>query len=265
MAVELFHNDMSTCSQKVRLALAEKGIEWTGVELDLRAGDQHQPGYLSLNANGVVPTIRHDGTVVIESTVINEYIDEAFEGAPLKPADGHARARMRLWTKQLDEGVHAATGVLSSCIAFRFQQFENRTREEVVAHIERIPDPAKRERQFENILKGPESSYFPGGVRRFARLLGDLNAALQSGDWLAGADYSLADIGYTPYMVRLEHLQLAWMWDDKPELAAWFGRLRSRPSFKAAVTDWFNPKYLPLMAEKGAGARAQIEAIVAEM
>ena len=135
----------------------------------------------------------------------------------------------------------------------------------MVAHIERIPDPTKRERQFENILKGPESSYFPGGVRRFARLLGDLNAALQSGDWLAGADYSLADIGYTPYMVRLEHLQLAWMWDDKPELAAWFGRLRSRPSFKAAVTDWFNPKYLPLMAEKGAGARAQIEAIVAEM
>ena len=264
MALELFHNDMSTCSQKVRLALAEKGIEWTGHELDLRAGDQHRPDYLKLNAGGVVPTIRHDGMTVIESTVINEYLDDAFDGTPLRPADGHARARMRLWTKQLDEGVHAATGVLSSCIAFRFQHFENRTRQEVEARIDMIPDPAKRERQRENILKGLESSYFRGAVGRFAKLLGDLNAALQNGDWLAGSDYSLADIAYTPYMVRLEHLQLASMWDDKPHLAAWVERLQARPGFKVAVADWFNPKYLPLMAEKGAQARPRIEAILAE-
>jgi len=264
MALELFHNDMSTCSQKVRLALAEKGIEWTGHELDLRAGDQHQPDYLKLNPGGVVPTIRHDGTVVIESTVINEYLDDAFEGTPLRPSDGHARARMRLWTKQLDEGVHAATGVLSSCIAFRFQHFENRTREEVEAHIDRIPDPAKRGRQRENILKGPDSSYFSDAVRRFARLLNDLDAALRDGDWLAGGAFSLADIAYTPYMVRLDHLQLAWMWDDKPRLAAWVERLQARPGFRVAVADWFNPAYLPLMEEKGAQARPRIEAILAE-
>ena len=102
MAVELFHNDMSTCSQKVRLALAEKGIEWTGVELDLRAGDQHQPGYLSLNANGVVPTIRHDGTVVIESTVINEYLEETLPEPPMLPTDPAARAYARQWIKFVD-------------------------------------------------------------------------------------------------------------------------------------------------------------------
>jgi glutathione S-transferase len=111
--LELYHNDMSTCAQKVRFALAEKGENWQSHHLDLRARDQQRPEYLRLNTNAVVPTLVHDGTVIIESTVINEYIDEAFPGPALRPADAIGRARMRLWTKQLDEGLHADTGVLS--------------------------------------------------------------------------------------------------------------------------------------------------------
>ena len=56
-----------------------------------------------------------DGDIVVpESNVINEYLDERFPDPPLKPADPFGRARMRLWTKQLDEGVHdAGIAVLS--------------------------------------------------------------------------------------------------------------------------------------------------------
>ncbi len=261
--LELHHNDMSTCSQKVRLALAEAGAEWKGHHLNLRTGDQHRPEYLALNPGGVVPTLVADGRPIIESTVINEYIADAHPAAALRPDDGYAQARMRLWTKQLDEGVHAMTGVLSSCIAFRFQHFAVKSREEVIAGIEAIPDSAKRERQRENILKGLDSVYFNGAVVRFDKLLGDIEAALADGDWLAGAAYSLADANYTPYMVRLEHLQLGWMWDDRPRLAAWYQRLRARPSFEAAITAWFNDKYLPLMEEKGAEAAPRVRAILA--
>ena len=98
--LELFHNDMSTCSQKVRLALAEKGLDWTDHHLNLRAADQQKLDYLALNPNGVVPTIRDYGTVVIESTVINEYLDDACPAPLLRPEDASARSRMRLWTKQ---------------------------------------------------------------------------------------------------------------------------------------------------------------------
>ena len=261
--LELHHNDMSTCSQKVRLALAEAGLDWTSHHLNLRAGDQHTPDYLALNPNGVVPTLVHDGRPVIESTVINEYIADAFAGAALRPADGYAQARMRLWTKQLDEGVHAMTGVLSSCIAFRFQHFAVKSRDEVIAGIEAIPDAGKRERQRENILKGLDSVYFTGAVVRFDKLLSDMEAALADGDWLAGETYSLADTNYTPYMVRLDHLQLSWMWAHRPRLAAWFERLRARPSFEIAITGWLNHAYLPLMAEKGAEAAPQVKAILA--
>src|SRR4051812_6777343 len=55
--LELYHNDMSVCAAKVRLTLAEKGVPYTGHHLNLRAGDQREPGYLALNPKGVVPTL----------------------------------------------------------------------------------------------------------------------------------------------------------------------------------------------------------------
>lgn len=120
--LELYHNDMSVCAQKVRFALAEKKLAWEGHHLNLRAGDQQEPEYLKLNPNAVVPTLVDDGNIIIESTVICEYLDDAYPEPKLKPVNAVGRARMRLWTKQLDEGVHAATSVVSSAIAFRYQK-----------------------------------------------------------------------------------------------------------------------------------------------
>ena len=64
MAIELYHNGMSTCSQKVRLTLAEKGQDFHSHHFNLRARDQHKPEYLELNPNGVVPTIIHDEKII---------------------------------------------------------------------------------------------------------------------------------------------------------------------------------------------------------
>jgi glutathione S-transferase len=93
--IELYHNDMSVCAQKARFALGEKQLAWESRHLNLRAGDQQKPEYVKLNPNAVVPTLVDNGTVVIESTIICEY---------------------------LDDGVHAATSVLSNAIAFRHQK-----------------------------------------------------------------------------------------------------------------------------------------------
>lgn len=82
----LYHNDMSTCSQKVRFALAEKGLGYESRLLNLRAGDQQRPEYVKLNPNAVVPTLVDGGPVLIEATVINEYLDDAYEPGSLKPA-----------------------------------------------------------------------------------------------------------------------------------------------------------------------------------
>ncbi|MBT6291639.1 MAG: glutathione S-transferase family protein, partial [Rhodospirillaceae bacterium] len=158
--LELYHNDMSSCAQKVRTALAEKGLEWTGHHLDLRAGDTLTPDYLKLNPNGVVPTLIDNDFVLIESTVINEYIDDAYPDHPLRPDDPRARAKMRLWTKKLDEGLHTHTATISAAIAFRHQQID-RPPEELARILAAMPDVAKRERRKDLIENGVHSQLFP--------------------------------------------------------------------------------------------------------
>jgi glutathione S-transferase len=261
--LELYHNDMSTCAQKVRFALAEKGVSWQSRHLDLRARDHQTPEYLRLNPNAVVPTIVHDGIVIIESTVINEYIDDAFPGPALRPPEAVRRARMRLWTKQLDEGLHADTGVLSTSIAFRYQKLEKGA-DEVEALINSVPEPAKRERVRANIMDGVDSRYFKDSVRRFDRLLSAMERALQAGPWLAGDEFSLADIAYAPYLVRLDHLQLAALWRHRPRVAEWYARLQDRKGYQEGLVRWFNPRYLSLMREKGRLEWPAIGAILAE-
>jgi glutathione S-transferase len=260
--IELYHNDMSVCAQKVRFVLAEKQLRWEDCHLNLRAGDQQKPEYLRLNPNALVPTLVDNGTVIIESTVICEYLDDAYPEPPLRPRDALGRAHMRLWTKQLDEGVHAATSVISTAIAFRYQKLAHGM-EALEAFHKRMPDPVKRERSWENVTKGVESRYFIDAVKRFDKLLGDMERCLSNSPWLAGPEFSLADIGYAPYATRLDHLQLQFLWDKRPRVATWYDRLQERRAYKEALEDWFNPKYLPLMKEKGTEVQERVKAIVA--
>jgi len=259
--IELYHNDMSVCAQKVRFALAEKKLSWEGHRLNLRAGDQQKPEYLKLNPNAVVPTLVDNGTTIIESTVINEYLDDAYPEPRLKPTDAAGRARMRHWTKQLDEGVHAATSVVSSAIAFRYQKLAAGM-EALEEFHKKMPDPVKREKSWENITKGVESRFFAEAVKRFDRLLADMETTLADTPWLAGKEFSLADIGYAPYVTRLDHLQLQFLWAKRPHISIWYDRVRERRGYAEGLEKWFNSTYLPLMKEKGAEAQARAMAIV---
>jgi len=261
--IELYHNDMSVCAQKVRLVLEEKKLPWTGRHLNLRAGEQHEPGYMKLNPNGVVPTLVDDGRVMIESTMICEYLDDAYPDRPLRPRDAYARGKMRLWTKKLDDWVHADTGTVSSCIAFRYQYLQRlQTPEQLEAHLANMPSRDKQERQRANITMGLDSPYFRDAVERFSGLFEQLERALTEGPWLAGDDYSLADIGYTPYFLRMEHLGLGEVIFG-PHVRAWGARLRDRPSYSAAINARLNPDYLTLFAEKRENAVAKVRALLA--
>jgi glutathione S-transferase len=103
---------------------------------------------------------------------------------------------------------------------------------------------------------------FAPAIRRFDVLFGDLEDALVDGDWLAGDEFSLADIAYTPYLTRFDHLQYLGMLDKRPRLMGWYERVRARPSYDVALTKWFNDKYIPLMAEKGAEAWPKVREIL---
>ena len=96
--LELYHHGSSTCAAKVRFTLMEKGIEYRSHYVDLLKGENFNPAYLKLNPLAVVPTIVHDGVVLTESTVICEYLEDAFPTPALRPVSPMDRARMRLCT-----------------------------------------------------------------------------------------------------------------------------------------------------------------------
>ena len=114
----LYHSTTSVCAIKVRLTLDEKGLDYDSKLLNLREGEQHKLDYVKLNPNHVVPTLLHDGKVIIESTLIVEYLDETFANPPLMPADPYGRAVARLWMKKIDHYLHAACSTLTFAIVF---------------------------------------------------------------------------------------------------------------------------------------------------
>ncbi len=248
--LELYHNNMSVCAQKVRLVLAEKGVKATEHHLSLRAGDQQKPDYVKLNPKAVVPTLVHDGVVITESTVIAEYLDEVFPEPALSPADAAGRAAMRGWAKRPDERIHAACSTVSNAIAFRHQWLA-RGEAELERIIQRTPDPERRAWRREIIAKGVESRPFGDAIRAYDKLLADMEKALADSPFLAGADYTLADVGITPYVNRLAMLRLDRMWAERLNVAAWYDRVRARPSFAAAIVAYDEDGYLSLMAEQG--------------
>jgi glutathione S-transferase len=233
----LYHGTTSVCSVKVRLALEEKGLAWTGEVLDLQRGDQHRPDYAKLNPNEVVPTLVHDGKTVIESTLIIEYLDDAFPPPPLMPADAYGRAMARLWMKRIDDYLHAACSTVTFATANR-KVLLRKTPEELEAHLERVPDPAYRERQRLAVAHGLSAPHVAQAVRHYDKYLGEMEAALGRSPFLAGENYSLADAAATPYVNRAEMLGMEGLWHARPRVAAWLDRMRRRPSFEAAVTRW---------------------------
>ena len=137
---------------------------------------------------------------------------------------------MRLWTKQLDEGVHdAGIAILSFGVAFRHQYISKG--EAGKEMLESIPDPAKRERRRDVIEKGLDSQHFKIAIDRLLTLYRDMDNVLANHAWLAGDRYSIADAAFTPYVVRLEHLDVMGLLDPTPRTADWYRRIKARPSF----------------------------------
>src|SRR3954451_23476107 len=95
MAFQPYKPQQSPSSQRVRFVLNAKGQPFEERKLDLLAGDQLKPEYLALNPNGVVPTLDHDGRIVIDSSVIIEYLDEVMPQQSFTPRDPVKRAAMR--------------------------------------------------------------------------------------------------------------------------------------------------------------------------
>ncbi len=261
--LELHHNGLSSCSQKVRMVLAEKGLDFESRHIDLMGGEHHAPEYVKLNPNHVVPTLIHDGAVLIESSLINQYLDEVFPEPPLQPDDAPSRHALRLWVKQVDEKVHPAASVVTFAIGPRPILLEQPA-EVREANIAAIPDAARRAARRSVIEHGVAAPEFAGALRRFLDLLDAMEAALQPGGWLSGDGFGLGDAAVLPYVVRLDHLAMTSLLSEetRPLVSDWYARVRARPSFETAIASWAPEPVLELFRKNGEAAWPDVEPLV---
>jgi glutathione S-transferase len=240
--LEHYNNINSVCAQKVRIALNEKGLEAKEHLLTLR-GDQFDPAYLKLNPNGVVPTLVHDGNPITESALILYYLDEAFPAPPLMPKTPELRHRVRMFNKFIDEYLHNSCMILTFATAFR-PNFLKLPREAWLAEVNKSPLKRRAEYKRSVIEHGLDSEFVSDAIAQHKKLLSWMDQSLQNGPYLAGDGFSNADCAVIPYIVRLELLKLAGMWDRYPSIAEWWARMRERASVKATIfermteTDW---------------------------
>jgi len=238
--LELYHSINSVCAQKVRVVLAEKGLEYREHLMTLR-GDQFDDAYMKLNPSAVVPTLVHDGRPVIESSVILYYLDEAFPSPPLMPRDLHLRARVRQFNKMIDESVHNSCTILTFATAFR-PWFAGLSGEEIERRLAKSPSRLRTGYKRDVALHGLDSKYVRDALGHHEKLLTTMAAALAEGPWLAGEAFSLADAAVIPYVLRLDLLKMKNLWAKLPRVQGWYLRMRARPSVKKELLERMRPE-----------------------
>jgi glutathione S-transferase len=264
----LYHHNSSVCAAKVRVALAEKTLPFESQLLRLD-GDQFDPAYLELNPNAVVPTLVHEGRAIIESNVILEYLEDAFPEPQLRPTDPFSRAQARLLMQRLDDGtsgIHHAASILTFAIAYRHHLIEkagSTDRGALSQVITTNMNPKSRAWLEEVVFNGMNAPSFREALLLIDHMLTDFESRLSETAWLASDGYSVADVAYSPYMIRLDLLQMNCLWRDRPAVADWYVRLRARGS-AAAVLEWYDPKNIEALRGRGVMAAREVAAILAE-
>ncbi len=237
MKLELYHAWVSSASRKVRLCLAEKGVDWVSHPMDLAKFEHHQNWYKALNPSGIVPALLVDGQPLVESNFINEWLDESFPGPILRPTDPTQRHDMRLWAKWIDEACLPAVQKHNWMILFHpFAKYW--TDAELEARLSVIPTEERR-KTWRRMAREPYSAEELDAQLDVLRdMMNRIEARLQNRDWLVGEAFGLADIAAAPYVVRFFEITPGEK-DLRPRAENWWQRIRARPSFETAVMEPF--------------------------
>lgn len=236
MALKYYHAEPVANSLKSMIPLKEKGLEFESIYVDLHKFEQHSDWFVKLNPEGQVPVLDHDGLIVTQTTVINEYLEDAFPDAPpLRPADPAGKARMRFWNKFVDEhvmnyvsmhGWHRMVGVIA-------RNIDSGEFEKLLA---RIPLHEQREK-WRTARSGFSEADLANAIRKIEVAIDKVEVQLTDTPWLAGDMFTTADINFFSHcgmMVERMFPELG-VATRCPRLVDWRERMKARPGVKAAL------------------------------
>jgi len=199
--IKLYDFKSSPNCQRVKIVLAEKNLPYDIAPIDLRAHEQKTPEYLKLNPYGKVPVLTDDATVLYESLIINEYLDEKYPNPPLMPKDPAKKAKARIL---VDYGMA------------HFDAPYQRLR------MELMKDAKEQNQQVIATAKA-----------ELKKLLQRLEDEIGEQQYLLG-DFSLVDADLLPRFTRLEGFGV--LPDPSlPRLGNYLERVKARPSVRAVL------------------------------
>ena len=251
--VTLHHWEPNANSGKPMLTLAEKGVPFASVYIDLLAFDQHKPEYLAINPMGTIPAMVHGDRLMNESTAIMEYIEEAFPGPALMPASAVDKWRVRWWMKFVDQWLGPSFSMIGWSM-FIGPQVRQRDPDELKAAIDRIPLPERRTAWRKAIYGLFHEAELTESRRRVQVGIDMLEEALGKREYLGSDSYSLADINVFNSAYVLPAFQPDAANDVMtPNIMRWLRAIARRPAVKETWAMSRNPRFSERLAFLNAG------------
>src|SRR5689334_14325321 len=194
--IKLYDFASSPNCQRVIVVLEEKKLPYEKVPVDLKKMEQKKPDFLKLNPYGKVPVINDSSTVLYESLIINDYLEEKYPETALMPKDAGKRAKARIL---LDYGMN---------------------------HLD--PPYQKIRKEMMKDEKERDQQAIEAARKELRHLLGRLERELGDQEYLAG-EFSLVDAALIPRFARLAGMGV--LPDASlPKLGQWIERMKNRPS-----------------------------------
>ena len=233
--IDVYTWEPNANSGKPLFCLKEKQVPFTHHYIDMGQYQQFSPEFLAINPDGTIPAIVHDGFVMTESTPAMEYIDDAFDGPPLRPADPVQRWRMRQVMRYMDNIVAPSLAMIASN-RLAAPRFMGRDREELRRELDRIPLPERRASWEKLMFNATPPADLEESRRRVSEAIARFERWLSESEWLAGDSFSLADINV---FATFYGLPLSYPEDVTdavtPRLMAWLRRCHARRGLQEAL------------------------------
>ena len=232
--LEVYTWEPNANSGKPLLCLKEKQVPFVYHYIDMGTRAHFTPEFLKINRDGTIPAVVHDGFVMTESTPIMEYIDDAFDGPALRPADPYWRWRMRQVMRYMDNVVAPSLAMLASN-RLAAPRFKGADPEELKRELDKIPLPERRAAWEKLMFNKTPPADLSESTRRVTVAIRYFDHLLADTPWLAGDAFSLADID----VIATFHGMPAGYPDqvnaaETPHLWDWLRRCHARPALQEA-------------------------------
>jgi len=236
MTLKYYHAEPAANSLKSMIPLIEKGLPYDSIYVDLHRFEQHSAWFVAINPEGQVPVLDHDGVIITHTTVINEYLEDVFPAVPLRPRDPVGAARMRYWNKFVDEHVmnHVSMHGWHRMVGIIARKIESGEFEKL---MEQIPLPDQR-KKWMTARSGFSETDLANAMEKIVYAVNKVEKQLTQTAWLAGADYTLADINFYSLCGMMVERMFPELEIAKrcPRLVAWREKLAARPAVGKALS-----------------------------